>query len=98
MNASPREELCPPAPSSSGLAPTPSRRNAHAERRFPRGQGLPVRVCFFAFGASHQASDSKVASVLPNAVNFSGAGHFPHVTHPEQFVQLVSAFIGDNSE
>jgi hypothetical protein len=63
----------------------------------PEAKGFSVRVCFLASGASHQASDSKLASVLPNAVNFSGAGHIPPVTHPERFVQLVSAFIGDNS-
>jgi pimeloyl-ACP methyl ester carboxylesterase len=40
---------------------------------------------------------TKLAEVLPNAVTFSGAGHIPHVTHPEAYVETIMAFIRKNS-
>jgi pimeloyl-ACP methyl ester carboxylesterase len=40
----------------------------------------------------------KVASVLPNAsiATFRGAGHIPHVTHPDAYVESIMAFIRKN--
>jgi pimeloyl-ACP methyl ester carboxylesterase len=40
----------------------------------------------------------KLADVLPNAsvVAFPGAGHIPHVTHPDAYVEAVTAFIRQN--
>jgi len=40
----------------------------------------------------------KVANVLPNAsvATFSGAGHIPHVTHPDAYVEAIMAFIRKN--
>jgi pimeloyl-ACP methyl ester carboxylesterase len=37
----------------------------------------------------------KVGNVLPNAsvVAFPGAGHIPHLTHPEAYVEAITAFI-----
>ena len=41
----------------------------------------------------------KVASVLPNAsvAMFPGAGHIPHVTHPDAYVEAIMAFIRKNA-
>lgn len=38
---------------------------------------------------------SRLATALPAAevVEFRGAGHVPHVTHPEAFVETTRAFI-----
>ena len=37
----------------------------------------------------------KIADVLPNAsvLTFPGAGHIPHVTHPDAYVAAITAFI-----
>jgi pimeloyl-ACP methyl ester carboxylesterase len=37
----------------------------------------------------------KLARILPHAetLTFDGAGHVPHVTHPEAYVEAVTAFI-----
>ncbi len=41
---------------------------------------------------------AKVADVLPNAsvVTFPGAGHIPHITHPDAYVEAILAFIRKN--
>jgi pimeloyl-ACP methyl ester carboxylesterase len=41
---------------------------------------------------------AKVADVLPNAsvVTFPGAGHIPHITHPDAYVEAIMAFIRKN--
>ena len=41
---------------------------------------------------------ARVADVLPNAsvVTFPGAGHIPHTTHPEAYVEAIMAFIRNN--
>jgi pimeloyl-ACP methyl ester carboxylesterase len=38
----------------------------------------------------------KLAGALPNAVvvTFPGAGHIPHLTHPDAFTEAIVAFIG----
>jgi pimeloyl-ACP methyl ester carboxylesterase len=40
----------------------------------------------------------KVADVLPSAsvVTFPGAGHIPHITHPDAYVEAIVAFIRTN--
>jgi pimeloyl-ACP methyl ester carboxylesterase len=40
----------------------------------------------------------KVANVLPNAsiATFPGAGHIPHLSHPDAYVEAIRAFIGKN--
>ena len=40
----------------------------------------------------------KVADVLPNAsvVTLPGAGHIPHITHPNAYVEAIMAFIRKN--
>ena len=40
----------------------------------------------------------KVADVLPNAsvVTFPGAGHIPHITHPDAYVEAIMAFMRKN--
>jgi len=40
---------------------------------------------------------TKLGEVLPNVVTFPGAGHIPHVTHPEAYVETIMAFIRKNS-
>jgi pimeloyl-ACP methyl ester carboxylesterase len=37
----------------------------------------------------------KLAAVLPNATckTFAGAGHMPHITHPQEYVQAIIEFI-----
>ena len=37
----------------------------------------------------------KIANVLPNAsiATFPGAGHIPHITHPDAYVEAIMAFI-----
>jgi pimeloyl-ACP methyl ester carboxylesterase len=37
----------------------------------------------------------KLAAVLPNATRktFAGAGHIPHVTHPQEYVAAITEFI-----
>jgi pimeloyl-ACP methyl ester carboxylesterase len=39
----------------------------------------------------------KIAGVLPQAkvVTIPGAGHVPHVTHPEAYIAVISAFVSD---
>jgi len=41
---------------------------------------------------------AKLADVLPNAevLRFPGAGHIPHVTHPEAYIEAITAFIRKN--
>jgi len=41
---------------------------------------------------------AKLAGVLPSVevVTFAGAGHIPHVTHPDAYVEAIMAFIGKN--
>ena len=41
---------------------------------------------------------AKLADVLPNleVVTFPGAGHIPHVTHPDAYVEAIMAFISKN--
>jgi len=41
----------------------------------------------------------KLAAVLPNATRktFAGAGHIPHVTHPEEYVAAITEFIDTSS-
>jgi pimeloyl-ACP methyl ester carboxylesterase len=41
---------------------------------------------------------AQVADVLPNAsvATFQGAGHIPHSTHPEAYVEAIMAFIRSN--
>ena len=43
---------------------------------------------------------TKLADVLHNAevVTFPGAGHIPHITHPEIYVEAITAFINENSK
>lgn len=38
-----------------------------------------------------------VAELLPQAqrVEYAGAGHIPHVSHPQEFVRTVCAFVSD---
>jgi pimeloyl-ACP methyl ester carboxylesterase len=38
----------------------------------------------------------KIAETLPHARRhtFNGAGHAPHVTHPDDFVSIVGGFMG----
>ena len=40
----------------------------------------------------------KLAAVIPNAsvVTFPGAGHIPHVTHPDAYVKSIVAFVRSN--
>jgi pimeloyl-ACP methyl ester carboxylesterase len=42
---------------------------------------------------------AKLADALPNreVVTFGGAGHIPHITHPDAYVQSVVTFIQQNS-
>lgn len=42
---------------------------------------------------------SKIVDVLPAAEihTFSGAGHIPHVTHPEDYIEITTDFIGKNA-
>jgi pimeloyl-ACP methyl ester carboxylesterase len=42
---------------------------------------------------------AKLADVLPKveAVTFPGAGHTPHITHPDIYVEAITAFIRKNS-
>jgi pimeloyl-ACP methyl ester carboxylesterase len=42
----------------------------------------------------------RLVDVLPNAtlVTFPGAGHIPHVTHPDAYTDAVLAFIRENPE
>jgi pimeloyl-ACP methyl ester carboxylesterase len=42
---------------------------------------------------------AKIADVLPKAsvVTFPGAGHIPHNTHPEAYVEAIIAFIRNNA-
>jgi pimeloyl-ACP methyl ester carboxylesterase len=42
---------------------------------------------------------AKVADVLPNAsvFTFRGAGHIPHATHPDAYIDAIGAFIRNNS-
>jgi pimeloyl-ACP methyl ester carboxylesterase len=35
----------------------------------------------------------KLQPVLPKTIRITGAGHIPHVTHPDRYVQLVASFI-----
>jgi pimeloyl-ACP methyl ester carboxylesterase len=39
----------------------------------------------------------KLAAVLPNATRktFAGAGHMPHITHPQEYVEAIVGFIGE---
>ena len=41
----------------------------------------------------------KLAAVLPNATRktFAGAGHIPHVTHPQEYVAAITEFIDTSS-
>jgi pimeloyl-ACP methyl ester carboxylesterase len=41
---------------------------------------------------------AKLSGVLPNVevVTLPGAGHIPHVTHPEAYVEAIMAFIRKN--
>jgi pimeloyl-ACP methyl ester carboxylesterase len=41
----------------------------------------------------------KLAAVLPNATRktFEGAGHLPHVSHPQEYAEAIVGFIGDNT-
>jgi pimeloyl-ACP methyl ester carboxylesterase len=41
---------------------------------------------------------SKLAVVLPNveAMTLAGAGHIPHVTHPDAYVEAIRTFIRKN--
>jgi pimeloyl-ACP methyl ester carboxylesterase len=41
---------------------------------------------------------ARIAGVLPDAsvVTFPGAGHIPHTTHPEAYVEALMAFIRNN--
>lgn len=41
---------------------------------------------------------AKLADVLPDAqvVTFPGAGHIPHVTHPDAYIEAIMAFIRKN--
>jgi pimeloyl-ACP methyl ester carboxylesterase len=41
----------------------------------------------------------KLASVLPNATRrtFAGAGHIPHVSHPQEYVAAITEFISGAS-
>ena len=41
---------------------------------------------------------AKLAGALPNAevVTFPGAGHIPHVTHPEAYAEAITAFVQKN--
>lgn len=43
-----------------------------------------------------QAVVSRLAALLPQArhTTYPGAGHVPHVTHPEEYVAEVAAFVG----
>ena len=40
---------------------------------------------------------TKLAEVLPNVVTFPGAGHIPHVTHLDAYLEAIVAFIRKNS-
>lgn len=42
---------------------------------------------------------SMLAEVLPNCdvVDFAGAGHAPHLTHPDEYIESVGAFIRKHS-
>ncbi len=42
---------------------------------------------------------SMLAEVLPNCevVTFAGAGHLPHLTHPEAYIESVGAFVRKHS-
>jgi pimeloyl-ACP methyl ester carboxylesterase len=41
----------------------------------------------------------KLAAVLPNATRrtFEGAGHLPHITHPQEYVEAIAEFAGESS-
>jgi pimeloyl-ACP methyl ester carboxylesterase len=42
---------------------------------------------------------SRLADVLPNCevVSFAGAGHAPHLTHPDEYIESIGAFIRKHS-
>jgi pimeloyl-ACP methyl ester carboxylesterase len=42
---------------------------------------------------------ARVADALPNASDFTfqGAGHIPHATHPDAYIEAIGAFIRNNS-
>jgi pimeloyl-ACP methyl ester carboxylesterase len=42
---------------------------------------------------------AKLADVLPNAsvFTFQGAGHIPHATHPDAYIEAIGAFIRNHS-
>jgi pimeloyl-ACP methyl ester carboxylesterase len=41
---------------------------------------------------------AKLSDALPNVeiVTFPGAGHIPHVTHPDAYVEAIVRFINEN--
>jgi pimeloyl-ACP methyl ester carboxylesterase len=61
------------------------------------------RPSFLSAGDQSPPFTAKVlailAEVLPNCevVTFAGAGHLPHVTHPEEYIKSVGAFIRKHS-
>ncbi len=61
-------------------------------------EGVPTLIVWGEEDAIIPVSHARVAhAVLPGSrlEIFEGAGHFPHHTHPDQFVAVVSAFLAE---
>jgi len=39
---------------------------------------------------------AKLAEVMPNVATLAGAGHIPHVTHPDAYIETIMTFIRKN--